>query len=132
MKLQYTRVRKIYSSSGKVVLTLAHDLLGVAYGYKSYDPQKHVLRRYNGIAFDVSAIEEAVTHGAEYILVECRATGAIRRADIREFSTYGIAFDYGSGPQIVLPWAHWRTLGASGQEPQSGGKGSNAQGALAL
>lgn len=79
---------------------------------------KHMLRKPQAIAFDVSTLDDAQAGGAVSVQVTDSETGKTYRAEINTIRTKGFPVVRGFGRQIALPLASFSIDGQPAQSDQ--------------
>ena len=74
---------------------------------KSVKRSRHLLRKYNGFAWDCSILENARKRSVNLIEIYDKENRQTYRTTLSNFLEFGIRFNMGFGDQMVLPLYFW-------------------------
>ena len=97
----------IHSTDGK-------NVVGHATGdtfTKPVKASKHMLRRPRGWAMDAGTLPELAALRVACIKITDTESGTTYTVSLATFEQYGVPFNRGYGPQVVLPLGYWRVDG---------------------
>lgn len=92
--------------NGRIVGRVEGDIF-----YKSIQGSKHLLRKPQAIAFDISTLRDAEAAGARYVQVADTETGRTYEATIARIWQDGREFNRGFGWQRYLALEKWHRPG---------------------
>lgn len=69
--------------------------------YRDVDPAKHLVRKHQGYAISDEVLDQLVDRGVETVVLQ--EPGRRLVSTVEDWQNYGKAFEFGHGPQTVLP-----------------------------